>query len=583
MMTIQKIRRSSRTDVERWRRLEFLPFCLVLSMCICKTAWTQEPISESPPNFLVIVADDLGYTDIGAYGSEIRTPNLDALAGQSIKFTNFHALPTCAPTRAVLLSGTDNHTAGLGSMFGPNFLPAVEGQVGYERYLLERVAALPELLTDADYHSYMAGKWHLGSREGQWPTDRGFERSFALLGGAGAHFAIAENQYVENGARVDARSENFYSTEAYTDKLISNIAEQHGDGRPFFAYAAYTSPHWPLQVPDDYLDRYAGVYDEGYDVLRAKRVARAEELGVVPESVSDDTFERVGPAWDDLDEDTKKHYAKRMEIYAAMVENLDDHVGRLITYLEGIGELDTTVIFFMSDNGAESDERDLFGNTATRVARGDVDNTIENLGRRSSYISYGAGWAQAGTAPFNRFKGFVNDGGTRVPAFILNAAGTNPVRLDNQYLGVVDIAPTILELAGLASPGPVFRGRNVMPMEGRSFARVLAGNIQPIYEADHAFSIELHGGRSVQRGQYKLVWEQPPGNTWWGYSIPDTWYRWRLFNLAVDPGEAHDISASHPDLVTELIDIWDEYAETHGVVRDIRIKDFERWTTTSIQ
>ena len=464
-------------------------------------------------------------------------------------------------------------------MFGPNFLPAIEGQVGYERYLHERVAALPELLTDAGYHTYMAGKWHLGSREGQWPTDRGFERSFALLGGAGTHFAIAENQYVENGERVEARSENFYTTAAYTDKLISNIAEQHGDGRPFFVYAAYTSPHWPLQVPDDYLDRYAGVYDEGYDVLRARRVARAGELGVVPESDSDEGFERVGAAWDDLDADTKSHYAKRMEIYAAMVENLDDHVGQLIAYLESIGELQNTVILFMSDNGAESDERDLFGNIASRVARGDYDNSLENLGRSSSYVSYGAGWAQAGTAPFNRFKGFVNDGGTRVPAFILHADGTNPVELDNQYLSVMDIAPTILELAGAETAGPVYRGRNVEPMEGRSFAHVLEESSQPVYEADHAFSIELHGGRSVQRGQYKLVWEQPAGNTWWGYPIPDTWYRWRLFDLAVDPGEAHDISAAHPDLIAELIDVWDEYAETHGVVRDARIENFERWTT----
>ena len=548
-----------------------------------QTAWTQEPIAGSRPNFVILVADDLGYTDIGAFGSEIRTPNLDALAGQSIKFTNFHALPTCAPTRAVLLSGTDNHTAGLGSMFGPNIFPTIEGQPGYERYLHQRVAALPELLTDAGYHTYMAGKWHLGSREGQWPIDRGFERSFALLGGAGTHFAIAENEYVENGERVEARSKNFYSTEAYTDKLISNIAEQHGDGRPFFVYAAYTSPHWPLQAPDDYLDRYVGVYDEGYDALRTRRVARAEELGVVPKSDSDAAFERVGAAWDDLDADTQSHYAKRMEIYAAMVENLDDHVGRLTAYLEDIGELDNTVILFMSDNGAESDERDLFGNIAARVARGDYDNSIDNLGRSSSYFSYGAGWAQAGTAPFNRFKGFVNEGGTRVPAFVLHAAGTNPVGLDNQYLSVMDIAPTILELAGVEPAGPVFRGREVMPIEGRSFASVLVDGSPPVYEADHAFANELHGGRSVQRGQYKLVWEQPPGNSWWGYPIPETWYRWRLFDLAADPGEANDISAAHPDLIAELLAVWDEYAETHGVVRDARIKDFERWTMAPME
>lgn len=535
--------------------------------------------AEARPNILLIVADDLGYTDIGAYGSEIRTPNIDALAARSVKFTNFHALPTCAPTRAVLLSGADNHTAGLGSMFGPNFLPAVEGQVGYEAYLHERVATLPELLTDAGYHTYMAGKWHLGSQEDQWPVNRGFEESFALLPGAGEHFRIAEEQYVENADWVEPQSEGFYSTATYTDKLISNIADHRDDGQPFFVYAAYTSPHWPLQVPDDYLDRYAGVYEEGFDVLRARRMASATALNVVPQVSPDVGFERVGAAWDELDADTQRHYARRMEIYAAMVENLDFHVGRLIDYLESIGELDQTVIIFMSDNGAESDERDLFGPVPIRVARGEVDNSLENLGRASSYISYGPGWAQASTAPFNRFKGFVNEGGTRVPAFILHGNGSNPVQLDDQYLSVIDFAPTVLELAGAQAAGAVYRGRNVAPMEGRSFAGILAGESTAVYGADDAFVVELHGGRSVRRGQYKLVWEQPAGNSWWGYSIPDTWYRWRLFDLAADPREANDISEMHPEIVQELIEIWDEYADAHGVVRDNRISNFERWTT----
>ncbi|MEE2983052.1 MAG: arylsulfatase [Pseudomonadota bacterium] len=534
---------------------------------------------DERPNILLIVADDLGYTDIGAYGGEIRTPNIDELADRSVKFTNFHVMPACAPTRAVLLSGADNHTAGLGSMFGPNFLPAVEGRVGYELYLHERVATLPELLTDAGYHTYMAGKWHLGSDQGQWPVDRGFEESFALLRGAGDHFQIGENQYVENNYWVEPRSEGFYSTEAYTDILISNIAEHHDDGRPFFAYAAYTSPHWPLQVPDDYLDRYAGVYDEGYDVLRSQRMARAAELNVIPQISSDTEFERVGAAWDELDADAQRHYARRMEIYAAMVENLDFHVGRLIDYLDSIGELDQTIILFMSDNGAESDEMELNPTFANIIRRRGLDNSLEKLGTPDSYIAYGPGWAQAGTAPFNRFKGFVNEGGTRVPAFLLHGSGSTQVRLDDQYLSAIDIAPTIVELAGTQAAGEVYRGRNVAPMEGRSFARILAGESQPIYDANDTFVVELHGGRSVRRGQYKLVWEQPPGNTWWGYPMPDTWYRWRLFDLETDPSEANDIIATHPQLVQELIAAWGEFAEEYGVVRDNRISNFERWTT----
>jgi arylsulfatase A-like enzyme len=534
---------------------------------------------DERPNFLLILADDLGYTDIGAYGGEIRTPNIDELASRSIKFTNFHAMPTCAPTRALLLSGTNNHVAGLGSMLPPRFLPAIEGQPGYEGYLHERVATLPELLTDAGYHTYMAGKWHLGKQKGQWPIDRGFEESFALLIGAGDHFRIGKNQHVENGDWVEPRSTGFYSTETYTDILISNIAEHHDDGRPFFVYAAYTAPHWPLQVPDDYLDRYAGVYDEGYDVLRSQRLARAAEKNVIPGINPDAEFERVGPGWDELDADAQRHYARRMEIYAAMVENLDFHVGRLIEYLNSIGELDRTIILFMSDNGAESDELEFNPTFANIISRRGLDNSLEKLGKPGSFIAYGPGWAQAGTAPFNRFKGFFNEGGTRVPAFLLRGDGSTRFRLDDQYLGAIDITPTILELAGVQPAGETYRGRNVAPIEGRSFAHILAGEAQPIYDANDAFVMELHGGRSVRRGQYKLVWEQPPGNTWWGYPIPDTWYRWQLFDLEDDPGETHDISEMHPELVQELVAVWDEYAEENGVVRDNRIRNFERWTS----
>ena len=539
----------------------------------------QPPPASSQPNFLLIVADDLGYTDIGAYGGEIRTPRLDELAEQSVRFTNFHVLPTCAPTRSMLLSGTDHHVAGVGSMFGANFLVGVDGQVGYEGYLHERVAALPERLADAGYHTYMAGKWHLGPERGRWPGDRGFERAFALLPGSGNHLAIAEQQYVEGNDWVENTPPDFFSTRTYTDKLIEYIDEHRDDGRPFFAYAAYTAPHWPLQAPPDFIDRYAGAYDDGYDVLLEARVARARELGVVPTTDGPGEFERFGAAWDDLSEGEKRHYARRMEIYAAMVENLDYNVGRLIDHVEQIGELDNTVILFMSDNGAEGDEMELNPTFAARIRRENSNNSLANLGAVDSYISYGPGWAQAATAPFSRFKGFANEGGTKVPAFILRGGGTNPVGLDGQYLGAIDIAPTLLDLAGATPAGSSFRGREVARIAGRSFARILGGDDAPVYAADHAFAMELHGARSVRREHYKLVWEQPAGNSWWGYPIPSTWYRWQLYDLQADPGESTDISAEHPELMHELIGIWDDYANTYGVVRDVRIRDFERWQT----
>ena len=530
----------------------------------------------SQPNFLLIVADDLGYTDIGAYGGEIRTPVLDELASRSVTFTNFHVLPMCAPTRAMMLSGTDHHVAGLGTMFGPNMLMGAEGHVGYETYLHERVASLPERLSEVGYHSYMAGKWHLGPQPGQWPADRGFDRSFALLPGSGNHMVIPERLYVENNEWVEPTLEGFFSTRTYTDKLIGYIDEHQGDGQPFFVYAAYTAPHWPLQAPPDFIDRYAGAYDEGYDALRVARMERAEALGVIPETVAG-YFEPLGPAWEELNPETQAHYARRMEIYAAMVENLDYHVGRLIDHLEDIGELNDTVVLFMSDNGAATEQMEHNPIFAARIERENSDNSLENLGAANSLISYGASWAQAATAPFNRFKGYITEGGTRVPAFVLHGNGTNPAGLDGQYLSAIDVAPTLLELAGAAVDSTSVQGREVAAVTGRSFARVLGTEATPVYPEDHVFALEMHGSRSVRQGRYKLVWEQPAVNTWWPFAIPRSWYRWQLYDLQTDPGERNDISAEHPELRRQLIDAWEDYADANQVVREVRINQFERW------
>lgn len=530
----------------------------------------------SPPNFLLIVADDMAYTDLAAFGGEIRTPNLDELAARGVKLTNFHAAPTCAPTRAMLLSGTDNHTAGVGSMFGPNLVSGIADHVGYEGYLHERVAALPEILADHGYHTYMAGKWHLGSQPDQLPSARGFERSFALLPGAGDHFKFVPGQYEEDGTFPDHGPANFYSTRSYTDKLLGYIDSHRGDGQPFFIYAAYTAPHWPLQAPEDYIDRYRGRYDEGYDAIRARRLARARELGVISKTAPpDDAW--VGPRWSELDAAERARYARKMEIYAAMVENLDANVGRLIDHLDETGLLDNTVILFMSDNGAESDDMERNPTFLRRIERAGSDNSLANLGRPGSWISYGAGWAQVGSAPYRRFKGFASEGGTRVPAVMLRGSGDNAHGIDGQYLRVMDVAPTILALAGIAPPSGMFDGRHVAPMEGKSFAGVLRGDRTPVHGADEPLGLELHGHRSLKRGAFKLVWEQAPVNTWWDAPVPDDWYRWRLYDIDTDPGETHDLSAERPELTAELARLWDAYADEHHVVKDVRAIHFERW------
>lgn len=534
--------------------------------CVSAVAQTERP------NIVLIIADDLGYTDIGAFGSEIRTPNLDRLANDSVIMTNMHALPVCAPTRAMMLAGTDHHTAGLGTMYGERWLPELVGQTGYERYLHERVAIIPERLADAGYHTYMAGKWHLGRGEGQRPHERGFERSFVLHAGYGTHLTMKTDRHLENGVPPESPDEDFYSSRTYTDKLIEYIDEQRADDRPFFAYAAYTAPHWPLQAPDDYIDRYAGVYDDGFEAVRTRRLRAATRLGVVPSVEYDASLQWVGSTWDELSDEEQRHYARRMEVYAAMVESLDYHIGRLINYLEQTDELDNTVLLFMSDNGAESDEIDRNPLFRFFPENADYDNSLQNLGHVKSFVGYGQGWAQVSSAPFSRFKGFINEGGTRVPAFLLHGNGTTNSRLDAQFLTAIDIAPTVLELAGVNPARRLFNGREVAQMTGRSFAGLLTGETDPIYAADEAFTMELNGSRAVWRGRYKLVWEQPGSPVMWGQPIPDSWYQWQLYDLEADPGETRDISNRNPRVVRELLQVWEQYAETNNVVRDARLR-----------
>ena len=557
-----------------------LLFLFLLHACSSEIS-EQDESKNNQPNFLILVADDLGYTDISPFGGEINTPNLENLATNSIKLTNFHVAQTCAPTRAMLLSGTDNHIAGVGSMFRANFYSGIENKIGYENHLHERVLPLPQLLLDNGYHTYMSGKWHLGTEnENSLPSDRGFEKSLVLVSGAGDHHELLGAQYAENGVRLTQDiKENFFSTDYHTDKIIEYIDSNHGDNKPFFVYAAYTAPHWPLQAPEDFIDKYSGRYDQGYDVLRKERMDRAFNLGVIPKIVDDESFYQIGLKWNDLSEEEKRHSYRKMEIYAAMVDNLDHNIGRLINYLDVINELDNTIIIFMSDNGAEGDdvEKNWLHNNLRIANKPLNDNSFENYGRENSFISYGIEWAQAGTAPFSRAKGHMNEGGTRAPAFILHGSGNTKSAIDNQYLRVMDIAPTIISLAGIEIPKGKYNGKNIADIEGRSFSSILDGDFSPIYSENDVIPAELHGHRGLWMGKYKLLWEEPPGNSYWGYPIPDAWHKWQLFDLENDPGETNDISNQHPEIFKLMIEEWERYASSYSVVKDTGIINFERW------
>jgi arylsulfatase len=515
--------------------------------------------AASKPNILLIVADDLGYADIGAFGGEIPTPNLDALARGGMLLTSFYAGMTCSPTRAMLLSGMDNHLAGLGVMGQPR-REDQRGQPGYLGHLSFRVASLAELLTDAGYDTYMTGKWHLGGEAETGPRARGFKRSFVSLDGA-AHLGPwdwrgPQNAQYRDGDELVTVGEDFYSTRFYTERMLEYLEQDRADDKPFFAYLAYTAPHWPLQAPAESIARFKGAYDDGYEALAAKRFARQRELGLVASDAAPIDAARFEPRWDALSPEQKQVEARHMEIYAAMVADLDTYVGRVIDYLRRSGEYDNTLIVFISDNGAESGRMDLSAAIQEHVGR-EYDHTLTNLGSATSYVNYGRNWASASATPFHRHKATAFEGGIHVPAFVHYpgrvAAGTRSAAVAT----VMDLLPTFLDVAGARHPGATYRGRDVLPPQGTSLLPLVLGEADAVRPSDQLFGWELFGHRGVRRGDWKLVWDQ---------AAPADERRWQLFDLRADPFEQHDLAASNPAKYAEMLRDWERYDEENGVI-----------------
>jgi arylsulfatase A-like enzyme len=434
------------------------------------------------PNFLVIVADDLGFSDIGAFGGEIHTPNLDRLANAGIRFTDFHSAPACSPTRSMLLTGTDHHIAGIGTM-REVLPPRFKGAPGYEGYLNDRVVALPELLRDAGYLTLMAGKWHLGNTIDRTPWARGFERSFALLPGAASHYGIvtgdflpALSLYTEDDQFVSVDAD-FYSSDFYADTLLRYFRERTDAGdRPFFAYLPFQAPHWPLQAPEETITKYRGRYDAGPDALREARLAALKRLGLCPPDVTAHPVVADGePEWSDMSAEERALSARSMEVYAAMVDRMDQNIGRVIDYLTETGELDNTMVIFMSDNGAEGaivEAMPILGGVIAAEIERNWDNSLDNLGAPNSFIWYGPRWAQAATAPSRLYKAFTAEGGIRVVGFVTWPGFERQHQIGTAFTTVMDIAPTVLELAGVAHPGTDYQGPR-----SRTHARQLAGAV----------------------------------------------------------------------------------------------------------
>jgi len=535
---------------------------VLFSLALLALSSTASAASRSgSPNILLIIADDLGYADLGAYGSDIRTPTIDTLAREGILFTQFHSAPLCEPARAMLLSGNNNHVAGVArqSHAGVSGVPAnlVPGVplAGYENQLSDRVVPFPRLLRDAGYDTYSVGKWHLGLEPENSPHAAGFSRSFNLLQSAGTHFD--SKGYYEGGSlyregkELAQYPEGRYSTDFYTEKLLQFIDADKDNGKPFFAYAAYTSPHWPMQVPDEYLNLYSGSYDDGYDVLRERRFDSLKEAGVIPlDSALPPRNEAVTP-WDQLSKDEQRRESRKMELYAAMVDNLDDHIGRLVDYLKDNNLYENTLIVFMADNGAAAE--DFYNSGAYReYIRANFDNSYEKMGTAESFVSYGAPWAEASSAPFQRHKGHTTEGGIVAP-MIISGKGVNFAgAIDSTYVTVMDFAPTFLELADARYPDD----GSVKPMLGESMNDFLRGRADSIHDEDYV-TVLSHAGRSLLRqGRWKIVTRLAPFNE----------ADFELYDVIADPGEMQDLAKDEPEKMAELIALWRAKRKELGII-----------------
>lgn len=541
--------------------MEIMLYILVFGLLMIGNAVA----SDARPNILLIVADDLGYSDLGAFGGEISTPNIDQLAAAGLQLTNMYAAPTCSPTRAMLMSGTDNHLAGLGTM-GEALQPFQRDKPGYEGYLNQQVHSIAQLLQDGGYSTSMVGKWHLGLEPEQGPDRRGFQHSFTLLEGGASHFKpatlnptrIEQVHYRENGKSVEL-PDDFYSSDFYTDKLIAYLRDSQKAGKPFFAYAAYTSPHWPLQAPQAYLDKYRGQFDQGYEQVRQARIDRMKQLGLIAadfQSALPLPATPGLPTWEQLSPEQRKVEARKMEIYAAMVDNLDHNVGRLLDYLRQSGQLDNTLVVFMSDNGAAGE-----AHTQFYPAGPNTDNRYENLGRHGSQIDYGARWAEVSAAPFRLFKGTTAEGGISVPAIVLLPKGKQRQGLERGIARVDDLAPTFLALAGIADPGDSYVGHAKHPITGRSMLPMLYGQAST-HEGNDVLAGELFGNLYYREGNLKLLAMRPQV----GFIDAPQPLRWQLFDLSNDRGERSDLAASQPDTLARLKKAWQGYARKVGVV-----------------
>lgn len=527
------------------------------------------------PNVIVILADDLAYSDLGVYGGEIKTPNINALADRGLTFTYFHTTPMCSPSRAVLLTGQDQHQTGFGTM--AEFLTDNQrGQPGYELYLNDRVTTIPEKLKPFGYRTYMSGKWHLG--RGSLPPQRGFDRSFYLIQGAASHYEnkgyarhMATVQYQEDGEPVSL-PDDFYSSDFYTQKLIRYIEEGRaadGSEEPFFGYLAFTAPHFPLQAPADLIEKYVPVYEKGWDMLRSDRMAEQIRLGIFAPGTNAPESGPDVPRWDSLDTDEKAYQAKVMATYAAMVENLDANVGRLVEYLKMTGQYENTIIIFSSDNGPEALDlnNDYFLPNVTDWIAENYDNGFDSVGSAESFVFLGGGWASAAATAHRLYKDYVTEGGIHSPLIVSYPGKIEQGGYSRAFTTLLDIMPTVIDAADgegagvqppTIAPSSMNRASHAMHAEGtgKSLLPYMTGHADAVSAQHDGAGFELFGNEAYIMGDWKILQLREPKGAG----------KWELYNLAWDPGEQNDLSKIYPVRFAALKAAYAEYARQNSVI-----------------
>lgn len=508
---------------------------------------------DKRPNVVIILADDVALMDFGAYGGEARTPNIDALAARGALFTQYRASPLCAPSRAMLLTGMDAHLTGVATI--PEVLPKEQrGQPGYRMALEPGVLTLADRLRAEGYRTVMAGKWHMGEVAGEMPQAHGFDRSFALAASGADNWAdqsympyYKDAPWFEDGVETSL-PEDFYSSRFIVDTAIQYLAETD-PSKPFLAYLPFQAIHIPVQAPEEFIDRYKGRYDTGWEALRKERHQKAQALGLIPQGAPLAALAPGHRPWESLTDEDRALYAARMEVNAAMLEAMDFHIGRLIRHLKANGEYDNTIFVVSSDNGPEPSRGDDSAVISLFHRLAGYHVGADNMGGPGSWGFIGPEWAAAAATPGAWFKFYATEGGIRVP-LIVAGPGIAPRRVDSPAM-ITDIAPTVLDWLDVdpkASAGK--------PMTGRSLLPVIGGEVESVYRADEARAVEVSGNSALYLGDYKITRSVPP--------VGDG--QWRLYNLARDPGETTDLSVSEPAIMQRMLAEYAAYAKRVGVL-----------------